>query len=56
VDHRCETAAATGDREVVHTALPPRRPWGTPLNQATSEHPATTEQFYRAIDDLEERR
>ncbi len=25
-------------------------------DQAASEHPANTEQFYRAIDDLEERR
>ena len=25
-------------------------------DQATSEHPANTEQFYRAIDDLNERR
>jgi hypothetical protein len=31
VVHRCETVAATGDREVVHVVFPSRWPCGTPL-------------------------
>jgi hypothetical protein len=31
VVHRCETVAATGDCEVIHVVLPPRRPCATPL-------------------------
>lgn len=32
VAHRCETVTATGDREVVHVVLSPRRPCGTPVS------------------------
>lgn len=32
VVHRCETVAATGDRQVVHVVLPPRRLCATPLS------------------------
>lgn len=32
VVHRCETVAATGDREVIHVVLRPRRPCATPLS------------------------
>lgn len=32
VVHRCETVAATGDREVIHVVLRPRRPCATPVS------------------------
>jgi uncharacterized Zn finger protein len=53
-------SALDGYTDCVLAANPPRDEFETYIialeDQATSEHPANTEQFYRAIDDLEKRR